>query len=97
MKNIKLISFLSVMFVMAAGAAMAMGVPTDGFAQQLYDTAVTDMLGGPIGFTAGVAAMVLGAVTAMQQKLMASVAPILGGVFLMNADGIVESLGALIM
>jgi hypothetical protein len=55
------------------------------------------MLGGPIGFTAGVAAMALGAVTAMQQKLLASVAPILGGVFLMNADGIVESLGALIM
>ena len=97
MKNFKLISILAFLCVFVATADSAITAPVAGsFAYDLYDVGVLQILDGPIGFTAGVAAMVLGAVSAMQQKLMQSVAPILGGVFMMNADSIVTSMGAMI-
>ena len=77
-----------------AGVALAITAPTSGtFAYDVYDIGVNKILDGPIGFVAGVAAMAVGAVSAVQQKVFASVPAILGGAVLLNADSLVTSLG----
>ncbi len=82
---------------MVATAAFAVVVPAAGsFAYDVYDIAVTKMLQGPIGFVGGVAAMVIGAVFAIQGKLMTGVPAIVGGAILLKADTLVSSLGAII-
>lgn len=60
------------------------------------DIAVTQILQGPIGFVAGVAAMVVGAVSAIQQRIMEAIPAILGGAVLMNAETLVTSLGVVV-
>lgn len=82
--------------VLAASAAWAIAVPAGGFAQDVYDIAVTQILQGPIGFVAGVAAMVVGAVSAIQQRIMEAIPAILGGAVLMNAETLVTSLGVVV-
>lgn len=67
----------------------------DSFAYDIYKVAVEDILQGPIGFVAGAGAIVLGAVSAMQQKVMAAIPAILGGAALIKADAIVQTMGAL--
>ncbi len=76
--------------------AFAITAPADGFAYDIYDIAVNRILKGPIGFVAGAAAIVIGAVAAIQQKVMGAVPAILGGAALLKADAITASLGALI-
>jgi hypothetical protein len=55
--------------------------------------AVERILQGAIGFVAGVGAMVMGAVLAIQQKVLAAIPAILGGAILLNADTLVTTLG----
>jgi hypothetical protein len=80
--------------VLTASQAGAFTAPAAGsFAYTVYDVAVERILQGAIGFVAGVGAMVMGAVLAIQQKVMASIPAILGGAILLNADTLVTTLG----
>jgi len=80
--------------VLAARIAGAFTAPTSGsFAYTVYDVAINQMLNGPIGFVAGVGAMALGAVMAIQQKIMLALPCILGGAVLLNAESLVTTLG----
>ncbi len=82
---------------MIAPAVFAITAPAAGsFAYDVYDIAVTKMLQGPIGFVGGASAMVVGAVMAIQGKLMTAVPAIVGGALLLKADTLVTSLGAII-
>ncbi len=69
---------------------------TGSFAYDVYDIAINQILKGPIGFVCGASAIVIGAVCAIQQKIMSAVPAILGGAALMKADAITASLGALV-
>ncbi len=99
LKNKKKAIFIASGAIVIGGAATALAItaPTAGtFAYDVYDVAVNKMLDGPVGFVAGVGAMVVGAVCAIQQKLGGAVPAILGGAVLLNADSLVTSLGMLI-
>ena len=81
----------------SAEVAQAITAPATGsFAFDVYDVGVNKILSGPIGFVAGVGAIVIGAVSAVQQKVVAAVPAILGGAVMLNADSVVESLGLMI-
>lgn len=80
--------------VITARIAAAFTAPASGsFAYTVYDVAINQMLNGPIGFVAGVGAMALGAVMAIQQKIMLAIPCILGGAVLLNAESLVTTLG----
>jgi len=80
--------------VLTASQAGAFTAPAAGsFAYTVYDVAVERILQGAIGFVAGVGAMVMGAVLAIQQKVLAAIPAILGGAILLNADTMVTTLG----
>lgn len=96
--NKKTIAFVGAgVLVGSAGTAFAIAVPAAGsFAFDVYDIAVNRILDGPIGFVAGVGAMAVGAVCAVQQKVFEAVPCILGGAILLNADSLVTSLGMIV-
>ena len=80
--------------VLTATQVSAFTAPAAGsFAYTVYDVAVERILQGAIGFVAGVGAMVMGAVLAIQQKVLAAIPAILGGAILLNADTLVTTLG----
>jgi hypothetical protein len=80
--------------VLTATQVSAFTAPAAGsFAYTVYDVAVERILQGAIGFVAGVGAMVMGAVLAIQQKVLAAIPAILGGAILLNADTMVTTLG----
>ena len=80
--------------VLTASQVSAFTAPAAGsFAYTVYDVAVERILQGAIGFVAGVGAMVMGAVLAIQQKVLAAIPAILGGAILLNADTLVTTLG----
>ena len=97
-KTSKRIGFALMAFgamVLSARLALAFSAPAAGsFAYTVYDVAINQMLNGAIGFVAGVSAMVLGAVMAIQQKIMLAIPCILGGAVLLNAETLVTTLGA---
>ena len=83
--------------LLAATRANAFNAPAAGtFAFDIYDIGVNQILKGPIGFAAGVGSMVAAAVMAIRQMLLPAAATVLGGAFLLKADSVVTSLGALI-
>ena len=76
---------------------MAMAVPAAGsFAYDLYDIGVNQILLGPIGFIAGVACMVFAAILAIRQMILPAAGVVLGGAFLLKADSVVQTIGAVI-
>ena len=78
--------------------AMAMAVPAAGsFAYDLYDIGVNQILLGPIGFVAGVACMVFAAILAIRQMILPAAGVVLGGAFLLKADAVVQTIGAMII
>jgi len=80
--------------ILGAKIASAFVAPAAGtFAYTVYDVAVTQMLNGAVGFVAGVGAMAMGAVMAIQQKVMLAIPCILGGAVLLNAESLVTTLG----
>ena len=87
--------FMAVAAVLATPhAALAITAPVPGsFAYDVYDVGVNDILKGPIGFVAGVAAIVLGGVEAIRARMMMAIPAILGGAVLLKADTITTSLG----
>lgn len=77
--------------------AMAMAVPAAGsFAYDLYDIGVNQILLGPIGFVAGVGCMVFAAILAIRSMILPAAAVVLSGAFLLKADSVVQSIGAMI-
>ncbi len=77
--------------------AHAITAPATGsFAYDVYNIGVNSILKGPIGFVGGVATIVLGAIMAIQGKIMGAVPAVLGGAAMLKADSIVTSLGAII-
>jgi len=81
--------------MLGAKIASAFVAPAAGtFAYTVYDVAVNQMLNGAIGFVGGVAAMAMGAVMAIQQKIMLAIPCILGGAVLLNAETLITTLGA---
>ncbi|HPJ93797.1 MAG TPA: hypothetical protein PKY89_07775 [Deltaproteobacteria bacterium] len=87
----------SVMFVLLAAAVTAFALTTapaaGDFAFELYDVVANDILGGPIGIIAGIGALVAGAALAIQQKLLAAVPCLLGGIVILQSDAMIQSLG----
>lgn len=89
--------FLVFATCLMASQAMALSAPGSGtFAYDLYDIGINQILKGPIGFVAGVACMVLAAVLAVRQMHLPAVCCVLGGAFLLKADSVVETIGAVI-
>jgi hypothetical protein len=85
------------MVMLMSPVAMAVTAPVAGsFAYDVYDIGVNGILKGPIGFMAGVGAIAFGAVMAIRGQIMLAIPAILGGAFLLKADSVVESLGAII-
>lgn len=78
-------------------AASAITAPAAGtFAYDVYDIVVDKMLKGPIGFVAGVIAMIVGAIAAIRAEFMLAIPAIVGGAILLKADSLVTSLGCII-
>lgn len=99
-KKSKIIAMLAIMVaasLMASANAFALAVPAAGsFAYDLYDIGVNEILLGPIGFIAGVACMVFAAILAIRQMILPAAGVVLGGAFLLKADSVVQSIGAVI-
>jgi len=96
-KAIAAMSVLGAACLLMASRADAFNAPAAGtFAFDIYDIGVNQILKGPIGFAAGVGSMVAAAIMAIRQMLLPAAATILGGAFLLKADSVVTSLGALI-
>ncbi|MFH7319278.1 hypothetical protein ACHHRT_01565 [Desulfurivibrio sp. D14AmB] len=84
--------------VLAAGQAAAFTAPVAGsFAYDLYDVGVNGVLKGPIGFVAGVGAMAGAAFLAFRQMILPAAGTVLGGVFMLKADAVVETLGMMVI
>ena len=83
--------------LLQTGNALAMTVPASGsFAYDLYDIGVNQILLGPVGFTGGVACMCVAAILAIRQMILPAAGVVLGGAFLLRANTVVETIGALI-
>lgn len=96
-KAIPVCLLLVVGFVMMmAGNVFAVTEPTTGtFAYDIYDLAIKDILGGPIGFVGGTAAVVMGGVMAVKNQFLPAVASVLGGAAILKSSSITQSLGML--
>jgi hypothetical protein len=82
--------------LMCPDFSFAISKPTDGtFAYELYNIAVNQILGGPVGFVGGVAAMVMGAISLITGRILAAVPSILGGAALLKAESLITGLGLL--
>lgn len=79
----------------SATSALAYTAPAGGWAQEVYDLAITNILQGPIGFVGGVGAMAAGAISFLQQRIFVGVICMTAGAILMNAENLVTALGAL--
>jgi len=92
-----IITALTITALMFANNALALTTPATGsFAYDLYDIGVNQILLGPIGFVGGVACMVFAAIMAIRQMLLPAAGVVLGGAFLLKADAVVQSVGAVI-
>lgn len=97
LRNETIFAILFVLCVLSTNAT-AMTVPAAGsFAYDLYDIGVNQILLGPIGFVAGVACMVFSAILAIRQMILPAAGVVLGGAFLLKADAVVQTIGAMIL
>ncbi len=84
-------------FVLQGSPAYAITTPVLGdFAYDLYDIGVNKVLKGPAGFVGGIAGMVMAAILLIRQQILPAAATVLGSAFLLKADAIITSLGALV-
>ena len=96
-KTIASLAVFGAACVLTANQADAFATPATGtFAYDIFDIGVNQILKGPIGFAAGVGSMVAAAVMAIRQMLLPAAATVLGGAFLLKADSVVTSLGAMV-
>jgi hypothetical protein len=97
-KVLATLTILIATYFLTLGNAMAMTVPAAGsFAYDLYDIGVNQILLGPIGFVGGVGVMVIAAILAVRQMILPAACAVLGGAFLLKADTVVSSMGAMIL
>jgi len=97
-QQLQTIAVLVAFYFLMASNSMAMTVPAAGsFAYDLYDIGVNQILLGPIGFVAGVACMVFAAILAIRQMILPAAGVVLGGAFLLKADAVVQTIGAIII
>jgi hypothetical protein len=97
-KQTPIILLALTVLLVSAGAALAFTAPAAGdFFYDIYDVGVNKMLKGPIGFVGGIIAMVAAAVLAIRQMILPAAGTVLSGIFLLKADTLVTSLGALII
>jgi hypothetical protein len=95
-KNLTILVMVAALCLISSNA-FAMTVPAAGsFAYDLYDIGVNQILLGPIGFVAGVACMVFAAIMAIRQMILPAAGVVLGGAFLLKADAVVQTVGAII-
>ncbi len=95
-KNLTTLIMVAALCLISSNA-FAMTVPAAGsFAYDLYDIGVNQILLGPIGFVAGVACMVFAAIMAIRQMILPAAGVVLGGAFLLKADAVVQTVGAII-
>lgn len=96
MKKQLLAVFAAAIALMTAPNAFAIVAPAAGsFAFDLYDVGINDILLGAPGFVGAVIIMVVSAIN-LTRNWVLSIAGLLGGVILINADTITASLGMLI-
>ena len=96
LKTLKALVVASVISLVVAPSAFAIVAPAAGsFAFDLYDVAVNDVLLGAPGFVGAVIIMVVSAVN-LTRNWVLSIAGLLGGVILINADAITASMGMLV-
>ena len=89
-------SIAAAVALMMAPNAFAIVAPAAGsFAFDLYDVGINDILLGAPGFVGAVIIMVVSAIN-LTRNWVISIAGLLGGVVLINADTITASLGMLI-
>lgn len=97
-KKVVITRFIAIATCCISSNATAMTVPAAGsFAYDLYDIGVNQILLGPIGFVAGVACMVFAAILAIRQMILPAAGVVLGGAFLLKADAVVQTIGAVII
>lgn len=96
--RITIMAIMVALFILSFWSpVMAITAPTTGsFAYDIYDIAVDKILKGPIGFVGGVVAMVVGAIAAIQARILLALPAVLGGALLLKADSIVASLGMIV-
>lgn len=88
--------FAAAVALVTAPHAFAITAPAAGsFAYDLYDVGINQILLGAPGFVGAVIIMVISAVN-LARNWVLSVAGLLGGVILINADAITASMGKLI-
>ena len=77
--------------------AMAITAPTSGFAMDVYNVFIIDILKGPAGFTFATACVISGTGIATVAGFPVWGATIVAcGIFIFKADSIVTSLGAIV-
>jgi len=96
-KNLFRLLLTALVVCIAAASAFAFGAGTSTAGQALYDFVVTDLIGGPIGTTAGILALVYGAYQIIGRSQFALGVPaLIGGVIIVKADSLATSFGALV-
>ncbi len=96
-KKESVVCFLALGFVLGvASLSFAMTAPVAGaFAFDIYDIGVNKILKGPIGFIAGLGAVVYSGISMVKGDLMTAVPALLGGGAIIKSDTIASSLGML--
>ncbi len=96
LQQLKALVVASLLSLVIAPSAFAIVAPAAGsFAFDLYDVAVNDVLLGAPGFVGAVIIMVVSAVN-LTRNWVLSIAGLLGGVILINADAITASMGMIV-
>ena len=89
---------LTLLTMLCAGSALAMTTPAaTSFAYDIYNIGVNQILLGPIGFVAGVAFIILAAVLALRNMYVPAGGIVLAAAFMLNADTVITSMGAMII
>ena len=97
MNPMQVVGFLLLATMLLTGTAMAMVTPaTTSFAYDIYNIGINQILLGPIGFVAGVAFIVLAAVLAVRNMYVPAGGIVLAAAFMLNADTVITSMGAII-
>ena len=96
LQQLKTLVVASLLSLVIAPSAFAIVAPAAGsFAFDLYDVAVNDVLLGAPGFVGAVIIIVVSAVN-LTRNWVLSIAGLLGGVILINADAITASMGMIV-
>ena len=101
--TLALLLAVGVLAVMGAGEAMAIAPPAapvggapGAFGYDIYDVFVNQILNGPIGYVGGAAAIAYGGILVAQGTYVLGAPAVLGGVIVLKADSITQTLGMMI-